>query len=97
MRVNETVEFHRWLTGLRDVAGKARILMRIDWLAQGNPGRHRFLSHGVRELKIDVGPGYRVYYVQRGDTSVVLLAGGVKSTQSKDIARAVALARAIEE
>ena len=97
MQVEESPEFQRWLADLRDVAGKARILMRIDRLAHGNPGEHRYLSHGVRELKIDTGPGYRVYYLQRGSTLVVLLAGGDKSTQSKDIARAIALARAMRE
>ena len=96
MRIEETVEFRRWLAGLRDIAGKARILVRIDRLAHGNPGWHRYLSHGVRELKIEVGPGYRVYYLQRGDRLIVLLAGGDKSTQRRDVARAVALARVFD-
>lgn len=81
------------MDGLADVAGRARIQMRIDRLAHGNPGKHRTLCQGVKELKIDFGPGYRVYYVERGTLLVILLAGGDKSTQSADIHRAVTLAK----
>lgn len=63
----------------------------------GNPGEHRHLTDGVSELKIDVGPGYRVHYAQRGKVLLVLLAGGDKSTQAKDIAKAIALAKGFEE
>jgi putative addiction module killer protein len=97
VRIEETAEFHQWLAGLRDTVSKARILVRIDRLAHGNPGRHRYLSHGVRELKVDVGPGYRVYYLQRGQTLIVLLAGGDKSTQRRDVALAVALAQVFDK
>lgn len=71
--------------------------MRIDRLIHGNPGACRNLTHGVSELKVDVGPGYRVYYSQRGDQLLLLLAGGDKSTQAKDIARAIRLAQVFGE
>jgi len=67
--------------------------MRVDRLVHGNPGQHRVLSGGVCELKIDVGPGYRVYYAERGGVLVVLLAGGDKSSQSRDIRKAIGLAK----
>jgi putative addiction module killer protein len=67
--------------------------MRVDRLVHGNPGQHRVLSGGVSELKIDVGPGYRVFFTERGGVLIVLLAGGDKSSQSKDIRLAIALAK----
>jgi len=94
MRVEKTDVYRDWIDSLKDQAGRARILMRIDRLIHGNPGDHRNLTHGVSELKIDVGPGYRVYYTQRGDVVLLLLAGGDKSTQAKDIAKAIRLAQA---
>lgn len=94
MRIEKTDEYRDWIDGLRDVAGRARILMRVDRLIHGNPGTHRNLTGGVSELKIDVGPGYRVYYSQRGNVLLLLLAGGDKSTQPKDIERAIHLAHA---
>ena len=93
MRVEKTDEYQEWLDNLKDTSGRARILMRVDRLVHGNPGNHRSLAGGVSELKIDVGPGYRVYYSQRGDRLLLLLIGGDKSTQPKDIAKAVRLAR----
>jgi putative addiction module killer protein len=93
MRIETTRAFREWLDGLRDLVGRARIQARIGRLASGNPGLHRVLSDGVRELKIDAGPGYRVYDVQRARVTIVLLAGGDKSTQREDIAHAIALAR----
>lgn len=80
MRVEKTDEYREWIDGLRDLSGRARILMRVDRLIHGNPGTHRHLTHGVSELKIDAGPGYRVYYSQRGDRLLLLLIGGDKST-----------------
>ena len=71
--------------------------MRVDRLAHGNPGTHRQLTEGVSELKIDVGPGYRVYYSLRGKRLLLLIAGGDKSTQDKDIARALFLNRNFQE
>lgn len=97
MRVEKTDEFRDWIDNLKDIAGRARILMRVDRLIHGNPGAHRLLTHGVSELKIDVGPGYRVYYSRRGDRLLLLLAGGDKATQAKDIARAIRLAQSFGE
>mgnify|MGYP000846025611 CR=1 FL=1 len=97
MRVEQTDDYRQWITGLRDPMTRARILVRVDRLIHGNPGAHRNLSDGVSELKIDVGPGYRVYYTQRGKVLLLLLAGGDKSTQTKDIAKAIALAHGYEE
>jgi len=97
MRVEKTDEYRDWIDNLKDLAGRARILMRVDRLIHGNPGPHRNLTHGVSELKVDAGPGYRVYYTQRGDRLLLLLIGGDKSTQAKDIARAVRLSQAFGE
>lgn len=97
MRVEKTDEYRDWLDALRDRSGRARILVRVDRLIEGNPGQHRDLADGVSELKIDVGPGYRVYYTQRGDRLVLLLAGGDKSTQQKDISTAIKLAGEFKE
>jgi putative addiction module killer protein len=93
VRVEKTDEYRDWIDALKDRAGRARILVRVDRLIDGNPGQCRDLTDGVSELKIDVGPGYRVYYSQRGTRLLLLLVGGDKSTQSKDIAKAVRLAR----
>ncbi len=93
MRVEMTEIYREWIDGLKDRAGRARVQVRVDRLAHGNQGRHRVLTHGVRELKIDVGPGYRVYYVERPGVLIVLLAGGDKSSQTTDIKTAVALAK----
>ncbi len=97
MRVEKTDAFRDWIDGLKDLSGRARILVRIDRLIHGNPGVHRNLTHGVSELKLDAGPGYRVYYSQRGEYLLLLLIGGDKSTQSKDIAEAIRLAQAYGE
>jgi putative addiction module killer protein len=93
MRVEKTDEYRDWIDTLRDRVGRARVLMRVDRLIHGNPGSHRNLTEGVSELKVDVGPGYRVYYSQRGDRLLLLIAGGDKSTQAKDIAMALELNR----
>jgi putative addiction module killer protein len=97
MRVKKTDEYREWLDRLRDQAGRARILVRVDRLIHGNPGDHRNLQGGVSELKIDFGPGYRVYYTQRGEQLLLLLIGGDKSSQTKDIARAQQLANDFED
>ena len=97
MRVEKT-EFHReWIDSLKDRAGRARIQVRVDRLIHGNPGQNRDLTDGVSELKIDFGPGYRVYYAQRRTQLLLLLAGGDNSTQHKDIAKAIELARNFQE
>ena len=93
MRVEKTDEYRDWIDGLKDQAGRARILMRVDRLIHGNPGSHRNLTEGVSELKIDVGPGYRVYYSQRGTRLLLLIAGGDKASQGKDIPIALELSR----
>jgi len=93
MRVEKTDDYRRWIDGLKDHAGRARVLMRVDRLIHGNAGAHRNLTEGVSELKVDIGPGYRVYYSQRGNRLLLLIAGGDKSTQAKDIARALELNR----
>ncbi len=97
MRVEQTEVYREWINALKDRAGRARIQVRIDRLVHGNPGRHRNLTDGVSELKIDFGPGYRVYYTRRGDWLLLLLIGGDKSTQQKDIERAIELARGFKE
>ena len=97
MRVEETEDYRDWINSLKDLAARARIQVRVDRLVYGNPGTHRHLTDGVSELKIDVGPGYRVYYTLRGTRLLLLLAGGSKSTQSRDIANAIRLALNYEE
>jgi len=95
-RENErTLEFVKWIDGLQDIVGRARIQARIERLAAGNPGDHRNLSGGISELRVDVGPGYRVYYTQRGKELIILLVGGDKSSkaaQQRDIKKAQELA-----
>lgn len=93
MRVRMTEVYLEWINSLRDRTGRARIQVRVDRLVHGNPGSHRNLTEGVSELKIDYGPGYRVYYTERGGEIIVLLAGGDKSTQTQDIKAAIELAR----
>lgn len=97
MRVEKTDIYREWIDSLKDRAGRARILVRVDRLIQGNPGQHRDLADGLSELKIDFGPGYRVYYTQRGTRLLLLVAGGDKSTQQKDIAKAIELAKNFQE
>ena len=97
MRVSMTEVYRDWINDLKDRAGRARIQMRVDRLAHGNPGQHRNLTHGVSELKINTGPGYRVYYTERNGELIILLAGGDKSTQQQDIRTAAVLARNLQE
>jgi len=93
IEVRKTEIFERWFTGLRDRSAVARIKSRIDRLQLGLLGDVRFVGEGVSEMRIDYGPGYRVYFVQRGTKVVILLAGGDKRTQSRDIEKAIELAR----
>jgi putative addiction module killer protein len=93
VKIERTSEFAVWLDALKDFQGRARILARIDRLADGNPGQSRHLTGGVSEMKIDVGPGYRVYYTQRGNVLIILLCGGDKSTQQTDIRKAQAMVK----
>ena len=97
MRVVKTEEYRAWIDNLKDRAGRARVLMRVDRLIHGNPGVHRDLTEGVAELKVDFGPGYRVYYSLKGTRLLLLLNGGDKSSQQKDIALALSLNRNFKE
>jgi len=97
VRVGKTDEYAQWIDALRDQSARARVLVRVERLIGGNPGEHRNLTDGVSELKIDFGPGYRVYYSQRGTRLLLLLAGGDKSSQSKDVQLAIRLARSFKE
>ena len=96
MHVDETLEYRQWINSLRDQVERARIQVRVDRLVHGNPGAHRNLPSGISELKIDFGPGYRVYYSKRGERVLLLLIGGDKSTQQKDIQSAITLAENYE-
>ena len=89
--------FDTWLRGLRDRDAKARIEVRIRRLSLGNPGQFRVLTDGLHELKIDYGPGYRVYYTFKGKTLILLSCGGDKSTQNKDIKLAKEIASCWEK
>jgi putative addiction module killer protein len=93
MRVRMTEHYRGWINALKDRTGRARIQVRVDRLVHGNPGKHRRLAAGISELKIDFGPGYRVYYAERDGELIILLAGGDKSSQQRDIETATALAR----
>ena len=93
MELRETEVYLDWLESLRDLRAKTRIASRVQRLLSGNPGDVRPVGEGVSELRINYGPGYRVYYWQRGDVMVVLLAGGDKDSQSRDISRAIEIAR----
>jgi putative addiction module killer protein len=95
MQVLMTEVYRDWIDSLKDRLGRARVQVRVDRLAHGNPGQHRMLTNGVCELKIDFGPGYRVYYTERGGVVIVLLAGGDKSSQDRDIKTAIALAKGL--
>jgi putative addiction module killer protein len=83
-----TDEFDNWLDALKDRAGKAKITLRLQRLELGNAGDHASVGNGVSELRVHSGPGYRIYYKQTGRTIIVILCGGDKSTQDKDIRRA---------
>jgi putative addiction module killer protein len=97
IEVRQTETFAQWLHDLADVRAKARIAARIDRLALGNPGDVAPIGEGISELRIHHGPGYRVYYLQRGRVLVVLLCGGDKSSQVADIKVAKRLARELED
>lgn len=91
--IRQTETYAAWFESLRDRQARARIDIRIRRLSLGNPGDVKAVGEGVSELRIDYGPGYRVYFVQRGHTVVILLAGGDKRTQDRDIKTALELAR----
>jgi putative addiction module killer protein len=93
MEIRKTDVYAKWLDGLRDIRARARILARVERLAEGNAGDAEPIGEGVSELRINYGPGYRVYYKQQGRELVILLAGGDKGSQSRDIKTALRLAR----
>lgn len=95
IEIRQTEEYSRWFDKLRDRQARARILARIRRLSLGNPGDVEPVGEGVSELRVDFGPGYRIYFKQRGKTIVVLLAGGDKRAQKRDIEKAKELARGL--
>jgi len=97
IEVRQTEAYARWIAGLADDRARARIEVRIYRLSLGNAGDVKPIGEGVSELRIDYGPGYRVYLTRRGKALVILLCGGDKRTQNKDIATAKALARQLKE
>jgi putative addiction module killer protein len=92
IEIRKTEKYARWLDGLRDIKARARIQARVERLAAGNAGDVKPVGEGVSELRINYGPGYRVYFTKRGRELVILLAGGDKSTQAGDIKTALHLA-----
>ncbi|MCG8338807.1 MAG: type II toxin-antitoxin system RelE/ParE family toxin [Proteobacteria bacterium] len=92
IEIRKTETFAKWIDGLSDIRTRARILVRIERLAAGNPGDVKPVGENISEMRIDYGPGYRVYYKKTGQTIVVILAGGDKRTQKKDIKKAQQLA-----
>lgn len=97
IELRKTKVFAQWLDGLRDIQARARVQARIERLVAGNPGDVEPVGEGVSELRINYGPGYRVYFKQRGQVLIILLAGGDKATQSRDIKAALRLARNLSE
>ena len=97
IEVRKTAQFGRWLDALRDIRARARIQVRIERLATGNPGDVAPVGEGVSELRINYGPGYRVYFKQHGQALILLLVGGEKRTQGNDIKTALRMARQLSE
>jgi putative addiction module killer protein len=97
LEIRKTEQFAAWLDGLRDIQARARVQAKIERFAHGNPGDVQPVGEGVSELRIHYGPGYRVYFKQRGRELIILLAGGDKRTQTKDIKTALRLARDLSE
>ena len=95
IEVPQTEVFTAWFAGLRDQQARARIRVRIDRLSLGNPSDVKPVGSGVSEMRINYGPGYRLYFVSRGTTVVILLCGGDKRSQDRDIAQAIELAQKV--
>lgn len=93
MEIRKTAVFAKWIDGLRDIRARARVLARIERLAVGHAGDVKPVGEGVSEMRIDCGPGYRVYFIRRGRELIILLAGGNKRSQRQDIQTALSLAR----
>ena len=96
VEIRKTDIYAKWLDGLRDARARARVLVRVERLAAGNPGDVKPVGEGVSELQIDYGSGYRVYYKKLGRRVVILLAGGDKRTQTDDVRTALRLARNLQ-
>jgi len=97
IEVRATSTFSRWMSALKDARARGRIAARIDRLAYGNPGDVKSVGDGVSELRIDHGPGYRVYFTRRGEQLILLLCGGDKSSQTRDIKSAKAMVKALND
>ena len=97
IQIQQTEAYAKWFSGLRDRIARARIDVRIRRLSLGNVGDAKPVGDGVSELRVDHGPGYRIYFIRRGEIVIVLLAGGDKSNQDKDIRKAKALAKDLKE
>ena len=97
IEVRQTEHYSKWFDKLKDRVARARIDIRIRRLSLGNPGDVKSVGHGLSELRIDYGPGYRVYFTRGGTQLIILLAGGDKTTQASDIKKALKLAQEIEE
>jgi len=97
IEIRQTKSYQKWFARLQDRQARARIDVRIRRLSLGNPGDVRPVGEGISELRIDYGPGYRIYYIQRGQQLVILLAGGDKDSQDRDIQTAKELARGLKE
>ena len=93
IEIKKTAVYAQWIDGLRDIRARARILARIERLALGNPGDVKSVGDGVSEMRIDYGPGYRVYFTRRGKEIIILLVGGDKGTQDSDIKTAQSIAK----
>ncbi len=96
IEIVETEVFQRWMERLKDAVAKTRILARLKRAAMGNLGDWKAVGGGVAEMRVDHGPGYRVYFARRGDRLVIILAGGTKRTQAADIAKAIDIAKPLE-
>lgn len=96
LEIRQTQQYTEWFKSLRDAMVRSRVNARVLRLSQGNAGDHRNLTDGVSEMRLDFGPGYRVYFTQRTGAIVILLCGGDKSDQSRDIKLAIELAKEIE-
>jgi len=97
VKILRTAEFDRWLDSLKDRLAKSGVQVRIDRMAKGNAGDVRPVGEGVSEMRIHVGAGYRVYFTRMGMTVVLLLCGGNKSSQNRDIERALEMAQILKE
>ena len=97
IQIQQTETYAKWFAGLRDRVARARIDIRIRRLSLGTAGDTKPVGEGISEMRVDYGPGYRVYFIQRGEVLIVLLAGGDKSTQDKDIRNAKAMAKDLKE